>query len=56
MAQITIADTTPRVQYTVGSTPTKGPYTIPFVYFEDADIKVYFDSVLLMMALVVEQF
>ena len=46
MAQITIADTTPRVQYTVGSTPTKGPYTIPFVYFEDADIKVYFDSVL----------
>ena len=46
MAQITIADTTPRVQYTVGSTPTKGPHTIPFVYFEEADIKVYFNSVL----------
>ncbi len=46
MAEITIADATPRVQYTVGGTPTTGPWTIPWPYWETADIKVYFDGVL----------
>jgi len=46
MAQITIADDDATVQYTVGSTPTTGPWSIPFPYFSTADIKVYFDGVL----------
>ena len=46
MAEITIADATPRVQYTVGGSSTTGPWTIPWPYYETGDIKVYFDSTL----------
>ena len=46
MAQITIADATPRVQYTVGSGGSTGPFSIPWPYFETADIKVYVDGTL----------
>lgn len=46
MAEITIADATPRVQYTVGSTPTTGPYTIPWPYYDEDDILVYVDDTL----------
>ena len=46
MAEITIADATPRVQYTVGGSATTGPWTIPWPYYETGDIKVYFDDTL----------
>lgn len=46
MAQITIADATPRVQYTVGGGGSTGPFTIPWPYFSTDDIKVYVDGVL----------
>jgi len=46
MAQVTIADDTPRDQYSVGGTPTTGPWTISFPYFSEDDIKVYFDGTL----------
>jgi hypothetical protein len=46
MAQIIIADASPRVQYTVGGTPTTGPWSIPWPYFSTDDIKVYFDDTL----------
>ena len=46
MAEITIADATPRVQYTVGGSSTTGPWTIPWPYYETGDIKVYFDDTL----------
>jgi len=46
MAQIVIADDSPSEQYTVGSTPTTGPYSITFPYFSTADIKVYVDGTL----------
>jgi hypothetical protein len=45
MAEIVIADASPRVQYTVTSSTT-GPWSIPWPYWEEADIKVYFDDVL----------
>ncbi|MEK9909115.1 MAG: hypothetical protein VW498_02005 [Candidatus Thalassarchaeaceae archaeon] len=45
MAEITIADATPRVQYTV-TTSTTGPWTIPWPYYNESDIKVYFDDAL----------
>jgi len=41
MAEITIADATPRVQYASTS-----PWTIPWPYYDSTDIKVYFDSTL----------
>ena len=46
MAQIVIADATPKVQYAIGGTPSTGPFAITFPYFANADIKVYFDAVL----------
>ena len=46
MAQITIADATPSVQYTVGSGGSTGPFTIAFPYFSTDDIKVYVDGTL----------
>ena len=46
MAEITIADASPQVQYTVGSTPTTGPWSIPWPYFATGDIQVYFDGTL----------
>jgi hypothetical protein len=46
MAQITIADATPRVQYTVGSGGSTGPFSIPWPYFSTDDIKVYVDGTL----------
>ena len=46
MAEITIADASPRVLYTVGSTPTTGPWSIPWPYYATSDILVYFDDVL----------
>ena len=45
MAHVTIPDTAPRVQYTVGGTSTTN-FTIPFAYFADSDIKVYVGSTL----------
>jgi len=45
MAHVTIPDTAPRVQYTVGGTSTTD-FTIPFAYFNDSDIKVYVGSTL----------
>jgi hypothetical protein len=45
MAHVTIPDTAPRVQYTVGGTSTTD-FTIPFAYFADSDIKVYVGSTL----------
>jgi hypothetical protein len=46
MAQITISDQTPRVQYTIGSSPTTTIGAIPWPYFSTDDIKVYFDGTL----------
>lgn len=46
MAQITIADATPRIQYTVAGGALTGPWTIPWPYYASTDIKVYFNSVL----------
>jgi len=40
MAHIQIPDTAPRVQYSVGASPDSD-FTIPFAYFQDADIVVY---------------
>ena len=40
MAQLTIADNEPRVQYTVGSSASTGPFAIPFEFFDNSDIKV----------------
>jgi hypothetical protein len=34
------------VTYTIGSTPTTGPFTVSFVFFEDADLEVYLGGVL----------
>lgn len=45
MAHVTIPDTSPRVQYTVGTTSTTN-FSIPYAYFEDADIVVYVGSTL----------
>jgi len=45
MAHVTIPDTSPRVQYTVGGTSTTD-FSIPYAYFEDADIVVYVGSTL----------
>jgi hypothetical protein len=45
MAHVTIPDTSPRVQYTVGGTSTTD-FSIPYPYFEDADIVVYVGSTL----------
>lgn len=46
MAEIIIADASPRVLYTVGSTPTTGPWSIPWPYYASSDILVYFDDTL----------
>lgn len=46
MAQITIADATPKVQYTIGSGGSTGPFSIPWPFFATSDIKVYWDSTL----------
>lgn len=40
MAQLTIADDETRVQYTVGSSASTGPFAIPFEFFANSDIKV----------------
>ena len=45
MATVSIADTSPRVQYTVGSTGTTGPWTITFPFFNLDDVIVYQDAV-----------
>jgi hypothetical protein len=45
MAQITISDTTPRVNYTASSSQTA--FTVNFPFFADSDLKVYQDDVLL---------
>ena len=45
MAHVTIPDTSPRVQYTVGGTSTTD-FSIPYAYFEDGDIVVYVGSTL----------
>ena len=44
MAQITISDTTPRVNYTASSSQTA--FTVNFPFFADSDLKVYQDDVL----------
>ena len=46
MTQITIAANDAVDQYAVGSTPTTGPWTISYPYFNENDIKVYVDGVL----------
>jgi len=46
MAEITIADASPRVHYTVGSGGSTGPWSIPWPYWTTGDIKVYFDDTL----------
>lgn len=46
MAQISIADASPRVQYTVNSTPTTGPWAFAFPFFDLDDVLVYEDAVL----------
>lgn len=46
MATISISDTSPRVQYTVGGTPTTGPWTITFPFFDLDDLLVYEDDTL----------
>ena len=46
MTQITIAANDAVDQYAVGSTPTTGPFTISYPYFNENDIKVYVDGVL----------
>ena len=45
MAHVTIPDTSPRVQYSVGGTSTTD-FSIPFAYFEEGDIVVYVGSTL----------
>jgi len=46
MAEIIIADDTPREQYAVGATPTTGPFSIPWPFYADSDIVVYVDNTL----------
>jgi hypothetical protein len=46
MAHVTINDQTPRVRYTVGSTPDS-TFDVPFEFFALTDIKVYKGSTLL---------
>lgn len=46
MATVSISDTSPRVQYTVGATPTTGPWTITFPFFDLDDLLVYEDDTL----------
>ena len=46
MATISISDTSPRVQYTVGGTPTTVPWTITFPFFDLDDLLVYEDDTL----------
>jgi len=45
---ITITDTTPRVEYTVGGTP-QSAFAIPFEYFDDSDIVAYQGTTLLVL-------
>lgn len=42
MAHVTVPATTPSAEFTVGGTPTTGPWTIPayIVFFEQADLRV----------------
>lgn len=50
MSHVTISDYTPRESFTVGGTPSSGPFVLPagFVVFDPStDIKVYDDGVLL---------
>jgi len=43
MAHVTIPDTSPRVQYSVGGTSTTD-FSIPYAYFSESDIVVYVGS------------
>jgi hypothetical protein len=45
MAVITIPDEDTTATFSVGSTPTTGPWTFPFRYFEKADLRVYVGDV-----------
>lgn len=45
MVHITVDDTTPRVYYTVTSTP-QTDFVVPFAFFNDDDLEVYIDGVL----------
>jgi hypothetical protein len=45
MAHVTIDNPTPRVVYTVGGTPTTGPFAIPFEFFDLADVRVFIGGV-----------
>lgn len=40
-----VSSVTPRIYYTVGATP-QTVFTVPFIFFEAADLKVYVDNVL----------
>lgn len=42
---ITIDDEVPRVTYAIGSTPTAGPFAIPFAFFQNSDITARVDGV-----------
>ena len=44
MTDLTIPNEATEVEYTVGSTPSTGPFTIPFSFFEDDDIRVSVDD------------
>lgn len=53
MTHIVVSDYTPRESFTVGGTPSSGPFTLPaaFVVFDPStDLKVYDDGVLLTYA------
>jgi len=46
MAQLIISDQDVRRIIAIGGTPTTGPHTFSFFYFDDDDIEVYVDGVL----------
>ena len=47
MATVSISDTSPRVQYSVSATPTTGPFTVSFPFFDLDDLVVYDGETLL---------
>ncbi len=44
MTDLTIPNESTEVEYTVGATPSTGPFTIPFSFFDNDDIRVSHDD------------
>ncbi len=42
---INLANNNPRIEYTVAQGVVQTVFTVPFEYFEDADVSIYVDGV-----------